>query len=73
MKTYKLFLCGFTWFTRTIQNNPKKTHRKQPSIKIADIAIANGNLICPIGHQKFTVMVPPQQEISLKTVLSWNH
>ena len=28
MKTYKLFLCGFTWFTRTIQNNPKKTHRK---------------------------------------------
>ena len=37
----------------------KKTHRKQPSIKIADIAIANGNLICLIGHQKFTVLVPP--------------
>ena len=38
----------------------KKTHRKRPSIKITDIAIAKGVLSCPIGYQKFTVIVPPR-------------
>ncbi len=39
----------------------KKTHRKQRPIKITDIAISKGDLICPIGYKKFTIIVPPTE------------
>jgi Type IV pilin-like G and H, putative len=50
LKTFSLIIC-----------ESKKADRKPP-IKINDIAIAKGDLSCPTGYKKFTVIVPPTEE-----------